>query len=113
MQTIAIESDNHESFERVRWMLEHFAIDGIKIIEEDDFKDLQIIREARKERPPRGFAGRCLPIDSAIRESGRRVGLWTPVSRRLLPIPTFSLSRKFQLPKCNTKKRKNKGSTGG
>jgi len=50
-------------------------------------------REARKEGPPRGFAGRCLPFNSAFRDSGRRARLLAPVSRRLLPIPTFSLSR--------------------
>ena len=50
MHTIAIESENLESFNKIKWLLEHFVNDGIKIIEEDDFKDLKIIRKARKQR---------------------------------------------------------------
>lgn len=50
MQTLAIEAENEQAFERIRWMLEHFQNEGVRIVEEEDFQDLQIIREARKER---------------------------------------------------------------
>lgn len=50
MYALTIESDNAESFNKILWMLEHFKNDGINIIKENDFKDLQLIKEARKER---------------------------------------------------------------
>jgi hypothetical protein len=50
MHTIAIESENIESFNKIKWLLEHFKDDGINLVDEEDFRDLQIIKEARKER---------------------------------------------------------------
>lgn len=50
MYALTIESDNSESFQKILWMLEHFESDGINIIKENDFKDLQLIKEGRKEK---------------------------------------------------------------
>jgi hypothetical protein len=67
MHTIAIESANLESFNKIKWMLEHFANDGIKIIEEEDFKDLQIIKEARKQRDAK-------PLDDFLKSLEKNAG---------------------------------------
>lgn len=50
MYALTIESNNPESFNKILWMLEHFKNDGINIIKENDYKDFQLIKEARKER---------------------------------------------------------------
>lgn len=50
MQTLTIESENSEIFNKILWMLEHFKDEGVNIIKENDYKDLKLIKEAREER---------------------------------------------------------------
>lgn len=50
MHTLTIESDNAEIFNKILWVLEHFKDEGVNIIKENDFKDLELIKEARRER---------------------------------------------------------------
>lgn len=50
MHTLTIQSNNLENFNKILWLLEHFEGDGINIIQEEDYNDLQLIQQARKER---------------------------------------------------------------
>lgn len=50
MQIIAVESEDKEIFESIRATLKALVGEKARVIEEEDFIDLQIIREARKTK---------------------------------------------------------------
>jgi len=49
MKTITLHIKNERMASKILWMLNHFKDDGIEIIQNEDLKDLMLLKETRGE----------------------------------------------------------------
>ena len=49
MQSLTINFQNPQIFEKVLWLLEHFKKDGVEVVSKEDIDDLQALAKRRKE----------------------------------------------------------------
>jgi hypothetical protein len=49
MQSVTINFQNNQIFEKVFWLLEHFKKDGVEVIKHEDIEDLKILAKTRNE----------------------------------------------------------------
>lgn len=49
MQSITINIKNPQLAEKVYWLLGHFKNDGLEIVSKEDYDDLKLLKETRKE----------------------------------------------------------------
>jgi len=49
MQSLTINFQNPQIFEKVLWLLEHFKKDGVEVVSKEDIDDLQALAKRRRE----------------------------------------------------------------
>lgn len=49
MQSLTINFQNPQIFEKVLWLLDHFKKDGVEIVSQEDIDDLKLLSKTRNE----------------------------------------------------------------
>lgn len=49
MQSLTINFQNQQIFEKILWLLEHFKKDGLEVVSREDIEDLMVLADTRKE----------------------------------------------------------------
>lgn len=49
MQSLTINFQNPQLFEKVLWFLDHFKSDGLEVVDKDDGNDLKVLAKTRDE----------------------------------------------------------------
>lgn len=49
MQSLTINFENNQIFEKVLWLLEHFKKDGVEVVSREDIEDLKALAKTREE----------------------------------------------------------------
>jgi hypothetical protein len=49
MQSLTINFQNDQLFDKVLWLLEHFKKDGLEVVEKEDLDDLKALKQTRGE----------------------------------------------------------------